>query len=105
MQPDLDRDDFFEPDEAPAVIREYVCAVCHEQLAQQYQPSERLVLIVCPEHGSVTRVGRVMKSSVSMEMEKSLKKFRPVINNLSDLWGELIPAKKSAAQLLHELGF
>lgn len=105
MQPELDIDDTFGLDEAPAVIREYVCAVCHEQLTQLWQPNERRVLIVCPEHGSVTRVGRVMKSTVMIQMEKEHHGFRPAIRNLSDLWGELIPAKQSAEKIIKDLGF
>ena len=100
-----DEDSTFDPFEAPAVVREYVCAICHGQLVQHYLRHDRRILIVCPEHGNVATSGRVMVSSVGIEMERSKRDFPRAIRNLPDLWGELIPPKKSDKEIVADLGF
>jgi len=102
---EFDADDSFEPLEAKQVVRDYACGVCYGQLTQLYQAGDRRVLVVCPEHGNITRVGRVMWSTVDIRMAQAKFYFPHAVRALSDLWGELIPAKKSAAQNLKELGF
>jgi hypothetical protein len=100
-----DADNTFDPYESPAVIREYVCAVCHGQLVEYYVPGDRRVVVACPDHGNVAQSGRVMVSSVSIEMERAKRQFSTAIRNLPDLWGELIPPKRSDKEILAELGF
>lgn len=80
----------FEPIEVEGVIANYVCAVCHSSLLFFHVPNERVVIIACPEHGNVEKVGRVMKSTVSIEAERGLLQFKEVVRNLPDLWGDLI---------------
>jgi hypothetical protein len=98
-------DETFDQTEAPRVLREYVCGVCYGELAIVFAKAHWRVLVVCPEHGSVAKCGRVTRATVNIEMERSLSKFNTVIRNLSDLWGELIPKRQSVEQNLKELGF
>src|SRR3989304_4831980 len=83
----LSEDETFDQTEAPRVLREYVCGVCHGELSILYAKAHWRVLVVCLEHGNVSKCGRVMRSTVSMEMEGALSKFSVVIRNLPDLWG------------------
>lgn len=80
----------FEPIEVEGVIANYVCAVCHSALLHIPLPNQRLEIIICPEHGNVEKVGRVMKSTVSIEMERGDHQYWEVIRNLPDIWGHLI---------------
>lgn len=100
-----DEDNTFDPYEAPAVIRDYVCAVCHGQLIQIYIPGDRRVVVACPEHGNVAQSGRIMNSSVGIELERAYRQYAHVIRNLPDLWGCLIPPKRSMEEVCAELGF
>ena len=101
----LDNDQTFDPLEADHVVRDYVCAVCHAELIEFYIPGDRRILVSCPEHGNVTRVGRVMRSTVSIEMENASRQYLPAIRALPDLWGELIPPRKSMEESMRDLGF
>lgn len=103
----LSNDDSFDQTEAPQVLREYVCGTCHGELTILFAKAHWRVVVVCPEHGSVVKCGRVMRSSVSIEMERSLSKFNTVIRNLPDLWGELIKKRdnRPTNEIMHELGF
>ena len=108
----VSEDESFDQTEAPRVVREYVCGVCHGELTIIFAEAHWRVLVVCPEHGSVTKCGRVMRSSVSIEMERSLFKFNSVIRNLPDLWGSLIEKRlpprdgeSREQQNIRELGF
>lgn len=105
-------DDSFDQTEAPQVIREYVCGTCHGELTIQFARAQWRVLVVCPDHGNVTKCGRVMRSSVDIEMERASSKFNSAIRNLSDLWGSLLeqrePPREGESrkqQNLRELGF
>lgn len=105
-------DDTFDQTEAPEVLREYVCGVCHGDLSIVFAKAQWRVLVVCPEHGNITKCGRVMRSSVSIEMERALSKFNTVIRNLPDLWGGLmekrLPPREGESreqQNIRELGF
>jgi hypothetical protein len=98
-------DETFDQTEAPRVMREYVCGVCYGELAMVFAKAHWRVLVVCLEHGNVTSCGRVTRSTVNIEMERSLSKFNTVIRTLSDLWGELIPKRQSVEQNLKDLGF
>ena len=102
---EFDADDSFDPFEAEQVVRDYACGVCYSQLTQLYQPGDRRVLVVCPEHGNVTRVGRVMWATVDIRMAQAKFNFPHAVRALPDLWGELIPPKKSEKQIMYELGF
>lgn len=84
----LPPDDMFGLGEAEAVTRGYVCAVCHEELAIIPLKGDYRVVVICPEHGSVTRAGRIMRSTVAIEMERAARRFREVSINLSNYWGE-----------------
>ena len=99
----LDEDDTFDQWEAPSVVRDYVCPVCHGQLSEYFIPLDRRVVVACTEHGNVTHIGRVMRSSVSIEMERAARRYPAAIRALPDLWGELIPPKKTAAEIIREL--
>lgn len=101
----FDTDQTFDPMEADRVVAEYVCAVCHNQLVCMWMPGDRRVLVVCMDHGNIVQCGRVMYSTVSIEMEYGHRHYHDVIRYLSDLWGELIPPKKPMAEALRELGF
>lgn len=85
-------DDFlgFLPIEVNDVVENYVCAVCHGSLVSFQVPNERISIIVCLEHGNVEKCGRVMKSTVSIELERGYRDYQEVIRNLPDLWGSLI---------------
>jgi hypothetical protein len=98
-------DETFDQTEAPRVCREYVCGVCAGELTIVFAKAHWRVLVICPEHGNVTECGRITRTTVNIEMERSLSKFNTVIRNLSDLWGELIPPKRSKEQNLRDLGF
>jgi hypothetical protein len=98
-------DDSFDQTEAPRVVREFVCGACHGELAIVFTKAHWRVLVICPEHGNVTKCGRVTRTTVNIEMERSLSKFNTVIRTLPDLWGELIPKRKSVEQNLRDLGF
>lgn len=96
----------FEPSEVHDVITNYVCAHCHAQLVAFNIPNDRIYMIVCSEcANNVEHIGRVMRSTVSIEMERAHRQYSEVINNLPDLWGHLIPPKRSTEQNLKELGF
>lgn len=101
----VSEDDTFDQTEAPRVVREYVCGVCNGELRIVFAKSHWRVYVICEEHGNVAECGRVMRSSVSIETERSLSKFKSVIRNLPDLWGELIPPKQSIEKNLGDLGF
>lgn len=101
----LDEDDTFDQWEAPLVIRDYVCPACWGQLTEFFIPLSRRVIVACIEHGNVCTIGRVMRSSVSIEMERAARKYPEAIRNLPDLWGELIPPPRTREQNLRELGF
>lgn len=76
----------FEKDEAESVLKDYVCSVCHFPLNFFPVPGTSLYAIVCYEHGNVEKCGRVMKSTVSIELERAFLKYKEVVRNLSDLW-------------------
>lgn len=80
----------FEPAEAYNVIDNYVCAVCWSTLLAIQVQGDRIMLVVCPEHGNIEQCGRITKNSVSIELENGAKNYHKVIRNLSDLWGHLI---------------
>lgn len=80
----------FEPYEASSVVRDFVCAVCWSSLIAIQANNDRMFIVVCPEHGNVELCGRVTKNTVSIEMERGLRKYHEVIRNLSDLWGHLV---------------
>jgi hypothetical protein len=108
----LSDDETFDQTEAPRVLCEYVCGVCNGELSILFARSHWRVLVVCPEHGNVSKCGRVMRSTVSMEMERALSKFNTVIRNLPDLWGELLEKRlppregeNRRQQNIRELGF
>ena len=101
----LDLDETFDQIEAPRIRDEYVCAVCHSNLTILFAENRSRVLIVCLEHGSVTKCGRVTRTTVSIEMERAHRRFRDACRNLPDLWGDLIPKPKPPGQNLRELGF
>jgi hypothetical protein len=98
-------DETFDQTEAPHVLGEFVCGVCYGELSIVFAKSHWRVLVVCQEHGNVTKCGRVTRSTVNIETERSFSKFNSVIRNLSDLWGELVPKRQSKEQNLRELGF
>lgn len=85
-------DDFvgFNPGEIQGVLDEYVCAVCHGSLVSIAVPGEDVSIIVCLEHGNIEHVGRVTKSTVSIETERGYRQYQEVIRNLKDLWGSLL---------------
>jgi len=103
----LSEDDSFDQTEAPIVLREYVCGTCHGELKVIFAKAHWRVIIICPEHGKVVKCGRVMRSSVSIEMERASLKFSTAIRNLPDLWGELIPKRDTRPTdvLIKELGY
>lgn len=101
----VSEDESFDQTEAPQVVREFVCGVCHGELTIIFAKSHWRVLVVCPEHGNICKCGRVTRNTVSIETEKSLSKFNSVIRALPDLWGELIPPRQSKEKNLRELGF
>ncbi len=80
----------FEPYEADVVLKEYVCSVCHADLKAFQVPGDRNFVIVCVEHGNIEKIGRVMRSTVSIEIERGLLTYKEVVRNLSDLWPELV---------------
>jgi hypothetical protein len=91
--------------DAQEVVKEYVCGVCQGQLTIILQPNQALALVVCPEHGSVEKVGRVTRSTVMIELERAHRDYRQAVRNLADLWPGLQEPKKTEAQILHELGY
>lgn len=101
----LDHDETFSMAEFKRICDEYVCAVCHANLTPMFAEARDRVLIICLEHGNVTHCGRVTRSTVSIEMERAHRKFKDVIRNLPDLWGELAPQPRTQSAILSELGF
>lgn len=79
----------FSPSEVSIILKEYVCAVCHADLGAQPIPNEERIFIVCPEHGNVCHVGRVMRSTVSIKAETSHRDTYPVIASFPDLFGDI----------------
>jgi hypothetical protein len=102
---DVTEDESFSQTDAPQVVRDFVCGVCNGELTTVFAKAHWRVLVVCQEHGNITKCGRVTRTTVNIEMERSLSKFNSVIRTLSDLWGELIPPKRSREQNLKDLGF
>lgn len=97
----------FEPGEVTEIITDYVCAVCHSTLISFQIPNERRMVICCLEHGSVEKCGRVMKSTVSIENERAYIQYKMVVQNLKDLWGDLIETgftvkRSTALKIVHE---
>lgn len=80
----------FEPYEASAIIKDFVCAVCWSSLITIQIPGDRIMIIACPEHGNIELCGRITKNTVSIELERGAKNYDKVIRNLHDLWGHLI---------------
>lgn len=95
----------FEPIEVEGVIATYVCAACHSSLLYFDIPNDRIKIIVCPEHGNVEKVGRVMKSTVSIELERGTHQYWEVVRNLPDIWGHLIQehANPNVERLFREI--
>lgn len=83
-------DDSFSQTEAPSIVAEFVCAVCHGELHIVFPPNEYRVLIVCFEHGNVCDCGRVTLSTVSIEIEKGIKRFYGAVLALPDLWPDVL---------------
>lgn len=83
-------DDTFSDFDAGRVVEAYVCAACWGPLSALYIPNDHRVLVVCQEHGNVCNCGRVTNATVSIEMERSYKRFHTAIRALPDLWGHLI---------------
>jgi hypothetical protein len=91
--------------EAEVVKRDYVCAVCHGELAMFPVEGEPLVLLVCPKHGNVESVGRVTRNGVSIELEQERQRYGEVVSNLPDLFPGLQPERQTVEQNLKELGY
>lgn len=85
----LDVDHSFTWREADQVISEYVCALCHSELIPIHPDGQERVALVCPEHGDVCQIGRVTRSTVSIQYETAYRAYHEVIRNLPDLWGHL----------------
>jgi hypothetical protein len=101
-----DEDNAFTQDEAPRVIKNYCCPVCWGELSEIYIQGEARVVIACTLHGNVCDIGRIMKSSAALQMERAHFQYHVVIRNLPDLWGEFrehLPKSREAN--LRELGF
>jgi len=99
-------DNTFTQAEAPRVIKHYCCPVCWGELSEIYIQGEARVVIACPVHGNVCDIGRIMKSSAALMMEKAHFQYAVVIRNLPDLWGQFRDQpKKSRAASLAEMGF
>lgn len=88
----IEYDETFTQAEAPDVIQEYVCAVCHHDLEAVYLNGESRVFIVCPIHGSVCQVGRITRNTVSIEDERAHLQFSHAVLMLPDLWPEVLQA-------------
>jgi DNA-directed RNA polymerase subunit RPC12/RpoP len=97
--------DTFTHTQAHEITREYVCAVCYGELVVHPIDNSLEAMVVCPEHGSVSKTGRIMRSTVSIELERSARNYSQVVKNLADLWPELQTPKKTQAQILKELGY
>jgi hypothetical protein len=102
---DVSEDESFDQTEAPQVLKEYVCGVCNSDLMIVFAKAHWRVLVVCPEHGNVAKCGRVTRATVNIQMERAYSRFNSAIRALPDLWGELIPPKRSREQNIKELGF
>lgn len=105
-------DESFDQAEAQQVTREFVCGVCHGDLTILPGKGHWRVLVVCLEHGNVTRCGRVTRATVDIESARSMSKFHSAIRNLPDLWGDLLekrqPPREGESrqqQNVRELGF
>lgn len=85
----------FSPDEADAVKRDFVCAICHSELLVIQLDGQFQRLLVCPEHGNVEDSGRVTRNTVSMEMERAKILYAVAIRNLPEFWGELIEKRSN----------
>jgi hypothetical protein len=103
-----DEDNTFTQTESPAIIRKYCCPVCWGDLEEIYIQNEARVVIACPLHGNVCTIGRIMKSSAELSMERAHFQYAVVIRNLPDLWGQFREQPKKSASVeanLRELGF
>jgi hypothetical protein len=89
---DLDLPDTltFDRSDVPSILEKYVCAVCHSNLTDVSLRGRWRVMIVCPEHGNVIQVGRIRRSTVSIEMEIAKRVLPEVLINLSYLYGDFI---------------
>lgn len=101
----LPDDDTFDQAEALFVCRDFVCAVCHQDLEIFYIKGHFRVMVGCIEHGNVTSCGRVTRNTVNIEDERAHRLFAVVVLNLPDLWGQFAPKKQTVAQNLKDLGF
>ena len=96
----------FTLEDAETVKGVYVCSQCEGELT--IIPSffdEAVYFVVCFEHGNVEQIGRISKTTVAIRNEHGIFQFLPACRALPDLWGALIPPKKTVAQNLIKLGF
>lgn len=86
-----DDDITFSQAEAPKILEDFVCALCHADLEMIYLENHHRVLICCPDpsHGLVNTCGMLMRSSVSIKMEREYRRFQEVIHNVPE-WNPFI---------------
>lgn len=101
-----DEDNTFSQNEAPQVMKKYCCPICWGDLSEIYIQGESRVIVACPLHGNVCEIGRIMKSSANLMMEKAHFQYAVVIRNLPDLWEQFREQPKMSREAnLRELGF
>jgi len=88
-RPYIDPDITFTQTEAPIIVKEYVCAVCLSDLGVQEIPNEARVFVMCPMHGNVCASGRVMRSTASMQVERSGRDYFPTVAAMPDLFSPI----------------
>lgn len=87
--PIIDPDLTFRQGETAIILKDYVCAVCNLELAVIEIPNNERVFIVCPDHGNVCLCGRVMRSTASMKIERTVRDYYPLIAAFPDLFGSI----------------
>jgi hypothetical protein len=109
--PDVDfaisEEDTFSQWDSAFAIKHYVCGVCYGELEEIKIPGDNRVFVICPDHGSVCRAGRVTRNTVSIKYEMASSRYNQAIKNVSE-WACLVPPareKRPAGVNLRELGF
>ncbi len=102
----MDEYDGFTLEDAEKIKGIYVCSQCEGELT--IVPSffdEDVYFVVCFEHGNIEQIGRISRTTVAIRNEQGIFQFLPACRALPDLWGSLIPAKRTIEQMKHELGY
>lgn len=97
------RDQVYDQVYAPGIIRRYVCAGCYGQLISKPIKGTRDEIVFCPQCGE--HRGLVTRRFAEGRKDVSASELNEVTQVLQKAGVLPAPVKKTASQLLAELGF